>query len=207
MRMINKFKFLYSVFKWKIARKKWMEQGKSLPPPHEVKKLLVITNCKKYNINAFVESGTYMGEMVSAVSKFIDQNHTIELSAEIYKKTSSRLNHIPNIDFHFGDSGKMLVDIISKINEPICFWLDGHYSEGITAKGDKDTPIIEELVAISNSKLRDQHVILVDDARLFKETDSKDYPNLDEFKKHIIKCFPHHKYSITDDAFCILPQY
>jgi hypothetical protein len=207
MKTINSIRSIYSVLIWNKVRKKWLRDGRPLPPPHEVKKLLVISNCKKYNINVFVESGTYMGEMVLTTSKFIDQNHTIELSQEIYQKTSARLSHISNIRFHFGDSGKLLYDIIPGINEPICFWLDGHYSAGITAKGDKDTPIIEELAAISQSQLRDKYVILVDDARLFfEDKDSGDYPNIDEFKKYISDCFPNHKSIISDDSICILPK-
>jgi len=206
MRNINSIKSIYSILVWNKVRKKWLRQGSPLPPPHEVKRLLVIKYCKKLQINAFVESGTYMGEMVLTASKFIDQNHTIELSHEIYQKTSARLSQISNIRFHFGDSGKLLYDIISGISEPICFWLDGHYSSGITAKGDKDTPIIEELAAISKSQLRDKHVILVDDARLFFDDNNSDYPNINDFKKYISDLFPHHKSLITDDSICILPK-
>jgi hypothetical protein len=45
--------------------------------------------------------------------------------------------------------------IIKDLNEPAIFWLDGHYSSGITAKGDKICPIFEELDSIfNNSKSR-----------------------------------------------------
>ena len=46
------------------------------------------------------------------------------------------------------------------------FWLDGHYSGKGTAKGKKETPILEELKTIFDTNdLR--YVILIDDARHF----------------------------------------
>lgn len=63
------------------------------------------------------------------------------------------------------------------------FWLDGHYSGEGTAKGDKETPILEELKCILN-KNDYKHVILIDDARLFGNV--CDYPSIDELNKFII---------------------
>jgi hypothetical protein len=48
------------------------------------------------------------------------------------------------------------------------FWLDGHYSDGITFKGDKDTPIVDELNHISMNLDRYNEVcVLIDDVRCF----------------------------------------
>ena len=51
-----------------------------------------------------------------------------------------------------GDSGKVLSEILLEINEPAIFWLDGHYTAGITARGVKECPIFEELDCIFNTK-------------------------------------------------------
>ena len=56
-----------------------------------------------------------------------------------------------NVELLHGDSGTELGNVMNKINQPALFWLDGHYSAGVTAKGDKDTPIYEELVCILNA--------------------------------------------------------
>jgi hypothetical protein len=49
------------------------------------------------------------------------------------------------------------------------FWLDGHFCGGVSAHGDKGTPILEELNLILSHRVK-EHVILIDDARLFNGT-------------------------------------
>jgi len=72
--------------------------------------------------------------------------------------------------------------VIAAIDEPTTFWLDAHYSGGITAKGEKDTPVMEELYAILN-QFKHRCVILIDDARCFNGKD--DYPTIEEVRGFI----------------------
>jgi hypothetical protein len=65
--------------------------------------------------------------------------------------------------------------LLKKIHEPTLFWLDGHWSGGITAQGDKDTPVVAECEAVLSHHVQG-HVILVDDARCF--TGENDYPTI-----------------------------
>ncbi len=58
----------------------------------------------------------------------------------------------------------MLGEVLKQINEPVTFWLDGHYSGGRTAMGAKSTPLIEELTTIENHHVK-THTILIDDLR------------------------------------------
>lgn len=44
------------------------------------------------------------------------------------------------------------------------FWLEGHYSGGVTGRTEHDCPLWFELDAIKNS-VRDDHVIVIDGAR------------------------------------------
>lgn len=72
--------------------------------------------------------------------------------------------------------------MLLKINEPAIFWLDGHYSYGITARGEKECPIFEELSSILSSA-KYKHIILIDDARYF--TGKGDYPAIEKLTEFI----------------------
>ena len=106
-----------------------------------------------------------------------------------------------NVDIIQGDSGKVFPAILPQIEEPCLFWLDGHYSAGITAKGQLETPIIEELQAIFNHPEKTNHVILIDDARCF--TGENDYPELSELKELVAKNLPNHIWEVKDDIIRI----
>ena len=59
---------------------------------------------------------------------------------------------------------------------------DGHYSSGITFKGDKDCPVEEELNAIKENIDNFENVcILIDDVRCFvgDKPEFSDYPSID----------------------------
>jgi hypothetical protein len=86
--------------------------------------------------------------------------------------------------------------IIKDLNEPAIFWLDGHYSSGITAKGDKICPIFEELDSIFNNKPLN-HVLLIDDARLFVDED--DYPTIEKLTKYVKNKNNNYQVEVKDD--------
>jgi len=91
--------------------------------------------------------------------------------------------YIPNThEIINGDSGEKIQSLLTEINEPCVFWLDGHYSGGITAKAEIDTPIMAELDAIFNHKILN-HVILIDDARLF--IGENDYPTINALTLYV----------------------
>lgn len=94
----------------------------------------------------------------------------------------------------------MLNQIVEKLGEPAIFWLDGHYSGGITSLGKKETPILEELRIICQKDL--SHVILIDDDRFFNGTEG--YPTLEEMKKYISRIRPDCDIKISDDCIQVV---
>jgi hypothetical protein len=71
--------------------------------------------------------------------------------------------------------------LLPSLSGNINFWLDGHYSAGITYRGPQDTPILDELAHISNNLHRFEKVcVMVDDIRSFdSEIDEySSYPSL-----------------------------
>jgi hypothetical protein len=117
-----------------------------------------------------------MGDMVYAVRDNFDAIYSIELDAELCRNAQKRFAKQRNIMIFQGDSGAILGEILASIKLPCLFWLDGHYSAGITARGSSETPIKKELRHISGHSHKRSHIILVDDARCF--TGEGDYPSI-----------------------------
>jgi hypothetical protein len=182
------------------ARRAWERQGRPSPPPHIVKEELIKDYAKTFNTQILIETGTYLGDMVHAMKKSFSRIISFELDHNLATQAQQRFANDPHVEIVEGDSGKLLDEHLATINAPCLFWLDGHYSGGITAKGALETPIKNELTAILSHPV-DDHVILIDDARCF--TGENDYPTLDELKNFVAERKPNHKFSVEHDAIRI----
>jgi hypothetical protein len=158
--------------------KAWQKNGSPYPPPHIVKQMAIAEYQQKYRHTLLVETGTHLGDMVEAQRTKFKKIISIELGIDLFEQAQERFKNYTNITIVQGDSGKVLPKILNDIHEPAIFWLDGHYSAGITAKGDKESPIFEELDAILNSNNKYEHVLLIDDARCFNG--EGDYPTIEK---------------------------
>ena len=137
-----------------------------MPPPQAIKQRIVKQYQSRYSLNVFVETGTYLGDMVDAMKSSFREIYSVELSQELYERARDRFRSEPNIHLLQGDSSDVLPQILKDLREPALFWLDGHFSGGVTARGEVDFPILVELDHIRNHPIKN-HVILIDDARVF----------------------------------------
>ncbi len=164
------------------ARRAWEREGRPSPPPHIVKEELIRDYAKTFNTRILIETGTYLGDMVHAMKKSFSRIISFELDQTLAAQAQERFGKDSHVEIVQGDSGKLLGHFLTTISEPCLFWLDGHYSGGITAKGALETPIKNELTFILSHPV-DGHVILIDDARCF--TGENDYPTLDELQDFV----------------------
>ena len=178
------------------ARRAWEKQGRPSPPPHVIKEELIRDYAKTFKTHILIETGTYLGDMVHAMRKSFTHIISFELDQTLAAQAQERFAGDTHIEIVQGDSGKLLGNYLANINEPCLFWLDGHYSGGVTAKGALETPIKNELTAILSHPI-DGHVILIDDARCF--TGENDYPTLDELKRLVAD----RKFSLEHDVIRI----
>lgn len=118
--------------------------------------------------------------MVDAMKSTFERIYSIELNKEFFRKAKNRFAREGNIVILQGDSGEILPKLLDDLTEPALFWLDGHYSGGDTSRGESDTPISNELRTIFEHPIKN-HVVLIDDARLFNGTN--DYPTYAEVSK------------------------
>lgn len=177
----------------------WEKEGKKLPAPHVFKQALIHGYQKKFNLKILIESGTYLGDMIFAQLPYFDTLYSIELGDQLWELATKRFENNNKVSILKGDSGEVLHDLVPKLNQAALFWLDGHYSAGITALGSKECPIYEELDAIFKSNLR--HVILIDDARLF--IGKNDYPTIADLKTYVLENRPNAIFEVMDDTIRI----
>jgi hypothetical protein len=146
-----------------------------------------------------LETGTYKGDMVFAQLGNFRRIYSIELSLALHKDACIRFKDHPHVVLLLGDSGSVLNVVAPSLPENSLFYLDGHYSDGVTAKGLLETPIVEELNCIFAREGND--IILIDDARCFDGT--HDYPKLDELKAYCLSKKPGLKFEVADDIIRI----
>lgn len=180
----------------------WVQSGRRLPVPHLAKQLTLREYAQEYSLKILVETGTYRGDMVEALKDDFDRIYSIELSEYLYHKAVKRFRSDRNVHLLRGDSGIELGHLMDRITVPALFWLDGHYSAGVTAKGEKDTPIFEELQHILK-QCDQRHVILIDDARCFGSDPA--YPSVRELHEFIMTLRNDVAFEVEDDSIRITP--
>lgn len=180
----------------------WIVKGRPLPVSNLSKQQALKAMQQQFGLKILVETGTYLGDTLFALKNDFDQLFSIELSDHYYRLAQKRFKNSTNINLLLGDSGKVLKDLVPTLKSPALFWLDGHYSGGLTAKGDLECPVYEELKAIFSSPYK--HVIFIDDARLF--IGKNDYPTFDSLTEFVKKYKPEYHITIENDCIRLLPS-
>jgi hypothetical protein len=158
---------------------------------------------EKYKSEAFVETGTYLGDMTNAVKFMFKEVYSIELDHNLFQKAVDRFSNFKNVHILEGDSGVILKSLVGNLPSATMFWLDAHYSEGATAMGTTETPIEQELSTIFSSHLKN-FVILIDDARLF--VGEKGYPTLQALRDMILNKAPNCQVQVEMDIIRIFSK-
>lgn len=181
----------------------WENRGRPAPPPRIIKQRTLQEYSKRYGLRILVETGTFYGDMVEAMKSSFDNIYSIELSNDLYERAKRRFKGQEHIEIIHGDSGEELINLMSKIDRPALFWLDSHYSGGVTARGNKDTPIYDEMHHILNAQDRG-HVIIIDDARCFGTVPA--YPSIEEINEFIKSKRTNADIVVQDDSIRITPR-
>jgi hypothetical protein len=181
--------------------KEWEEKGKPLPVSNFSKQEVLRTFQKKYQVKILVETGTYLGDTLYTLSSDFQRLYSIELSTHYYQLAKRRFKNFSQIQLLQGDSGAVLKELVPTLDAPAIFWLDGHYSGGLTAKGEKECPVFEELSSIFSSPF--SHLIFIDDARLF--IGENDYPTIERLKHFTQLNKPDYQFYIENDCIRLIP--
>ncbi|MBK1827512.1 hypothetical protein [Haloferula rosea] len=164
--------------------KKWIEDGRPLPPPPLAKRAMHLEYAERFGLRIFVETGTFKGDTVEAMRPHFERIYSVELAEKFYHEAVKRFQGVDKVKLLQGDSGERMPEIVAELDAPTLFWLDGHYSGGDTAKGELAAPVWAELKAIF-AGMKQPFVILIDDARCFTQVGGDAYPAVADIEKWV----------------------
>jgi len=116
---------------------------------------------QKYVKNIFVETGSRWGGGIRKALKVgFKEIHSIEVREKPFYNCQRMFYGNKKVKLYFGDSSKILWDVIKDIDEPATFWLDAHTEDSET---DYNAfPVAKELDIIASHPIK-THTIIVDD--------------------------------------------
>jgi hypothetical protein len=176
--------------------------SKSAPDNHIFKKKRVHSIATRFSCETFIETGTFYGQMTNAVKAHFKKVLSVELFEPLYLLNKASFASCPDIRIYWGDSSNELEKMLEDASGRILFWLDGHYSGDGTACGNQVSPILVELDIILKHS-RNDHCLLIDDARLFTGTGG--YPTLEETKEKLLAINPNYIIEIDHDCIVAVP--
>ncbi len=187
-------------YRIKQTYERWLEKNKPATVPHAMKPLAVKTFAQKYGVRVFIETGTFLGDMVAAVTSDFDRIYSIELSEELFNRAAKKFAGYNHVTILHGDSFQVMPGILRQINVSCLFWLDSHYSSENAEKERGEATILMELKQICAHLIKN-HVILIDDAHLF--TGKNDSPTIEFLKTFVKSVFPYYEFDIQNDIIRI----
>lgn len=177
---------------------------------HHEKADVIRQYAKEYNLDVFVETGTYRGEMIEHVRNDFRKIYSIELGAEHVKHARKRFHYYGHVNIFQGDSAVMLDAVSRMIDEPALYFLDAHYSGGDTYRTNPDsrTPVWEEMEQIierhERGEFNHESVILIDDAKDFDE--SNQHPPLKDFLRMALDGLHGYWFELKGNIIRITPK-
>ncbi|MGB1130351.1 MAG: hypothetical protein ACPG4K_09880 [Haloferula sp.] len=160
---------------------------------------------RRYDLKIFVETGTFLGDTVEAMRPHFDRVYSIELADKYFEKAVRRFRGASSVKLLQGDSGDRMPEVVAELDAPTLFWLDGHYSGGDTAKGVLAAPVWAELKAIFGG-MKHPFVILIDDARCFKQVGGEAYPAVSDIEAWVAEQDRGLSVKVAMDCIRIAPQ-
>jgi len=127
--------------------------------------------------NVFIESGTYYGTTYrrTVESGYFERVYSVEIVEQLYRNARKLYDENGPYRVFLGKSHAVFVSNIFPQcgpNDRIFFWLDGHYSRGVTGGAERPCPLLDELIAIRDACPTQSVVIAIDDTDDFGRQDA-----------------------------------
>lgn len=180
----------------------WNLRGRPARSPHLLKQRTVRQYGERFALRILIETGTYYGEMVSAMKSRFDRIDSIEQNPELAARAAREFARHPHIHIVQGDSQRALPELLASLSQPALFWLDAGYYGWSGAQGDQQR-LGAELAAILHHPVKN-HVILMDDASGLNGLNGA--PTVDEVRRRIESEFPERKVEVAYDILRVTPE-
>jgi hypothetical protein len=187
----------------RLAYLRLLETNPFIAPPGEVRRLCLLEAQRTLGFANFVETGTYLGDTAAAAAEVFKAVHTIELDAALAAGARKRFAEHPKVTVHYGDSANLLPNLLPALEGGTIFWLDAHYSGGVTARGDEDTPLMQELQCIRECS-KAAVAVFIDDVRMLGADPA--YPSLPSVIDELRKIDANLKIGVIADLLWATPQ-
>ena len=160
-------------------------------------------------IRLCIEAGTYRGASTELLAARFDRVITIEASPALATAAERRLSTFSSVQVIHGDSSTVLPSVLAGLEQPALLWLDSHYCGPETYGVDRQCPVIDEIRTIVAAA--PEHVVLIDDARLFLEPpplplDAGQWPSIGEICDAFAGGVSRRYLAVHDDVVLAVPE-
>lgn len=155
----------------------------------------------------FIETGTNRAATALWAADHFSSVVTIEGQPELHAAAAAQGRR--NMRFILGDSRTALAPVLSDTTGPAVLWLDAHWCGQQTYGTSSECPVLAELDAVD--RLQHEHIILIDDARLFTAPPpsphrAEDWPGMVELAFALSPAHRPRYAAICDDVIVAVPQ-
>ena len=149
-------------------------------PTEDYKQALLVGAVKDYGLTRFIETGTCDGYTLDVLRKHVSKAYSIELGDYYYDRAVIKFKEAKNVELIHGDSCSELKKLLDRLlPAPTLFYLDAHFSGGLTVRGGGvapvgyeplngvggQSPLQDELTAIFEAD--SEGIIIIDDFQEF----------------------------------------
>jgi len=128
----------------------------------------VISLRNRFYLRNFVETGTGYGDTAYIASTKFKKVYTIDINPDVYENQRPWLKAATNVFRFLGDSVVQLPSILSTLDAPTFFYLDGHWTGQQKPQPDCECPLLEELALICSRPQVARDVIMIDNWGMMK---------------------------------------
>ena len=102
----------------------WKLRGEPIRSPHLVKQRAVREYAALYGLRTLVETGTYYGEMVSAMRKRFYRIYSVEFDSALAHRAQKKFAPWPHVHILEGDSRRVVPELIVFIYVEGLLWIE-----------------------------------------------------------------------------------